>query len=817
MMRSHFFLWLGLIFLSLNGITGRIWAQQEAGEILLPFPNGSFEQGLERWHVGGRLPLAEISPQQAAQGKQSLKVTDASAEEGSDIRSDRIELPGPGIYELRGSYLGVSGEGLGLYVRIYDRAGNLLNGEEAHIIGLGGTDKQWRSIAAPVYAPEGAAWAELWIHSYMKAIVTGYLDELHLVKLASSAQPPWPGQYKLRPTDKERLTEADVVGPDGLVYPNWTRCGVQGGIPKIPPFAPIEQYGGRANDEADDSAALQAACEAAGQAGGGAILLGPGTYYLDRPVTIRHDGIVIRGAGQRQTRLVFRYALPASGSAFFSPTPGAKVGRETRLELHCRPTGLQTMEIFVDDISIGQWMRGPHSGNTFSFVLYGRQALEKAQPGPHILRGIGTYDDGTKTQCEIPIVLDPQYKDETFVPSTTAALTFQGRGLSGPRVLLTKNGKRGSRIIEVQDASSFRAGDCIMIEAPATERWKKLTRNACPWGIYRRYFVQIDAVAGNTITLQQPLRLEFPVEDGTYVQKITSIQRCGVEDFTIEQTENLWISSVFFSYAWNCWARGVTVKKCGRFPVYAGAAKFCEIRDCIFEDAWFKGGGGTAYAGWENASDCLMENVETFKLRHAPLVQWAASGCVIRKSIFHESDGQWHSGWTNENLFEQCLIEAQTGNGAYGYGLWASPPEDTAHGPNGPRNVVYNCVISSPKSGLWMGGMNENWLIVYNQFQVQSGVGVFAKTASFDHIIKGNVFILQDGRSPMCRLLTPDCVGIEIIDNLLYGGNGKFVEGLATPAVLQGNKAFPLGAEAAASPQPPVPSIYEWQIQHSRL
>ena len=44
---------------------------------------------------------------------------------------------------------------------------------------------------------------------------------------------PWPHQYRIRPEQKDRLTAADVVGPDGIVYPNWTLCGVQGGIPKV--------------------------------------------------------------------------------------------------------------------------------------------------------------------------------------------------------------------------------------------------------------------------------------------------------------------------------------------------------------------------------------------------------------------------------------------------------------------------------------------------------------------------------------------------------------------------------------------------------
>jgi hypothetical protein len=277
---------------------------------------------------------------------------------------------------------------------------------------------------------------------------------------------------------------------------------------------------------------------------------------------------------------------------------------------------------------------------------------------------------------------------------------------------------------------------------------------------------------------------------------------------------------VVFYHGWNCWAKDVTVKKCGRFPVYGSMAKWCEIRDCVFDDAWFKGGGGTAYTGWDRCWDCLMENVETFKMRHAPLFQWAASGCVIRKSVFHESDGQWHAGWTNENLIEQCVIESVRGHGGYGYGMWASPPQDTAHGPNGPRNVVYNCDVSSPRAGVWMGGMNENWLILYNRFIVDSGPGVSAKTASFDHIVKDNVFVLKDGKSPMIFLATSDCIGAEIIGNGLYGGNGRFVAGRGKPAVVKDNKALMLSDSSLRSasskqdaprPIPEVPSIYEWQ------
>jgi len=81
-----------------------------------------------------------------------------------------------------------------------------------------------------------------------------------------------------------------------------------------------------------------------------------------------------------------------------------------------------------------------------------------------------------------------------------------------------------------------------------------------------------------------------------------------------------------------------------------------------------------------------------------------------------------------------------------------------------------------------MGGMNENWLILHNRFRVEKGDGAAAKTSSFDHILRGNVFLLRDPKATMVRLATPDCTGVEILDNQVYGGNGQFVTGAAQRA-----------------------------------
>ena len=108
-----------------------------------------------------------------------------------------------------------------------------------------------------------------------------------------------------------------------------------------------------------------------------------------------------------------------------------------------------------------------------------------------------------------------------------------------------------------------------------------------------------------------------------------------------------------------------------------------------------------------------------------------------------------------------------------------------------------------------MGGMNENWLILHNRFTVDAGPGIYAKTVSFDHIIKNNVFLLKDKKSPMVHLASADCIGVEIEDNTLKGGNGKILQGPAKQVVMKDNNTEEL--KTAPRPNPKLKSIYDWQ------
>ena len=151
--------------------------------------------------------------------------------------------------------------------------------------------------------------------------------------------------------------------------------------------------------------------------------------------------------------------------------------------------------------------------------------------------------------------------------------------------------------------------------------------------------------------------------------------------------------------------------------------------------------------------------------RHAPQVQFGAQGNVIRNSVFEGSDAQWHAGWSTENLFENCVIGPTGPYGSYGNGAYATGSDDLTHGPNGPRNVVYNCDFTCDRHGVLLHGVNENWLLLHNRFTVGKGAGFVAVCGCSDHILRNNRFILQDAGFPMDRLTTPDCAGINLIDN----------------------------------------------------
>ena len=259
-------------------------------------------------------------------------------------------------------------------------------------------------------------------------------------------------------------------------------------------------------------------------------------------------------------------------------------------------------------------------GNRFYCSVDRVKVLQELGPGLHQFEGLAEYMDGTTAKGDISLQVSPTPVSNTIYGGDLAAISFEGGPPSSSHILLAADGIRGTSELALQKGANLQTGDYIEIIAPPTPRWNKLTGNvdSSHWALFRANQYQITGVDGDTVKLNQPLRLDFPQVDGSYVEVIHPITSCGIEDLSVEQTANLWISGVHFAQSWNCWAKNVTIINAGRHPVYFLDSKFGEVRDCVFNGAQFTGGGGSAYAGFERSYDCLMENIETFGLRMGP-------------------------------------------------------------------------------------------------------------------------------------------------------------------------------------------------------
>ncbi len=144
--------------------------------------NGGFEEGEWAWSLGNE--MAGISDQRAAGGDRSLRIVDANDRDGSDVASARMAVTEGAQYRLSGRFLGVSGNGLGIYVRHLGEDDRLLNertneqGWIAPLLSLGGDDRHWRPFSHTFRTPPGTQHVQLWIHSYSNARVEAYLDDL---------------------------------------------------------------------------------------------------------------------------------------------------------------------------------------------------------------------------------------------------------------------------------------------------------------------------------------------------------------------------------------------------------------------------------------------------------------------------------------------------------------------------------------------------------------------------------------------------------------------------------------------------------------
>lgn len=777
-----------------------------------------FEKDMTQWELPDNLTSASfIDKSRSTGGNMSLLLPVMKC-----FRSKKIKIDQASRYELVLDSFSEAYGKFSIKIEEYDAKDNPLTIKQVNQTRDGmweaGRKKRnfWYKMDIPFDTSANCDHIRILIHKWSKRKV--WIDNIVIFKLTSrnilKAEPLSPGN-----PSKFNSRSLALPGPDGLLYPNWTWAGAHYNKNKKLTIFNINTLGAIPDDGQDDTTAIEKACAEAARNGGGIVQFGKGTYRLTRKIMISSDNIIIRGVGKDKTRLEF--GLPDS-EVIILPIGNLNIRKCSKIEIFFRAKGAEKVILSYKGKVIEEFANPriftalPDAMDFKKIVISGNKILRTTGSGRHFIKAEVLYKRGAIKSSEALIAssIDAHYGG----PYSHSVISFIGRKYSKP-FLIKNELRRGDRVINLASALDIKQGDYIIITAKKTKRWNKLVHNICTaWGTFRQFVVQVEKVNKNTITLMQPLRIDYPLVDRPDVRKFNPLNSCAIEDMTISQIgeiqKELKMGTVIFSSAINCRAKNLVVDRPGTQAVFGSLVKFCEIRNCIFKNPWRTKTGGLAYTGWERAWDCLIENVETFRMRHAPLLNWTSSGNVIRDSVFHESDAQWHSGWCRDNLYEQCTIESTTRKyKGYGYGFFSTPVDDSMHGPNGPRNVVYNCRSISLKDGIYLGGMNQQWMIMYNNFVIDKGAGIISRFGCRDNIIKGNVFILKTTGFPMMYYEFLDNTGDRLINNTVYGGNGKLFAGPGKPGVVKNNQVYPLNNEAKVSPQPPVPSIYKWQLE----
>lgn len=822
--------------------TGALAFAADPAPGVLPQPNAGFENGLLGWVINEDPPMSTVHPDAARTGERGLRVIDESPKAGSSAASQRFPVE-PGLaYRLTIGARKVSGDGVGVYLRFFDADGRHLNAwpRASDLVTIQNTD--WRTHTITAAPPAGAVSVDGWIRAFAGSTSVADFDDFKLESFVPVIAPPWEPQYKIRADETARLTPADVPGPDGIVYPDWRRAGVPGGIPEnIADVVGSERFAGL--EDTDIAPLLNRLIDEVADHGGGAIRLPAGRFLLESPVVIRRSGVVLRGSGRDQTHLLYQEHIPYGTMRARSWTPSGIIGPNGFFEIQANPKNLVLLRVTANGKLVKEEARRHHWGNRFNIRFRGQELLAALGAGRHRLQTEIAYANGDRFSDTFEVEVSADMRpDDTWVDQH-GALMILGAGFQSEPVRLAATARRGETSLRLRPGHRIQSGDTIMIEAVSTPRWNKIVGNVAPWGTFRTNHLLVTAVEGDTLRLDQPLRIDFPVEDESYVVRLGVTRGSGFEGLTVEQKvftadlvgpripetlwypmSDLWANGVAFSHAWGCWVRDVRIINSGRNPLYFTRSKFSEARDIDIEGAIFRGGGGTGYVGFERTFDSLLDGVVTRGMRHAPNVQWGSAGNVMRNGRYIGSDGQWHAGWTHENLYELNSVEqteADIGQGTYGHALFASGPASSAHGPQGPRNVVYNNDFTAPRDGLHMVGGNEAWIIQHNRFVLGKGRAVLGREKSFDHIIRDNVFVITQPAEPAVLFSSADCTGVEIVDNAFYGPIktiAGFAAGLGKFARVEGNSVSPLPPSDTPPPRPApdVPSIFEWQRSATR-
>jgi len=150
----------------------------------LDLPDPGFESGRTgAWRIGG--DMGAIVPEAAHSGRFGLRITDNSTTRGSNVRSAAVPIPAGAVLAVRFFARTSDGGGVGVYLNFEDAQGKPVRrprGGEI-IFAIPDTQGSWKRFTLVGRAPQHAAAAFIWVHSFNGVRAAADLDDFSLALL----------------------------------------------------------------------------------------------------------------------------------------------------------------------------------------------------------------------------------------------------------------------------------------------------------------------------------------------------------------------------------------------------------------------------------------------------------------------------------------------------------------------------------------------------------------------------------------------------------------------------------------------------------
>ena len=471
------------------------------------------------------------------------------------------------------------------------------------------------------------------------------------------------------------------------IIPDFSAVGYHWGEAEFPDYGRVVELGAPSGD--DDTEMIQAAIDGASE--GTVIQFQAGRYIVDGLLILDKNGIILRGAENRQTELFARGTL-----------------------------SLDEVNPEADDATYPV---------VRTLINLGVAKSTRIATSVRLLR-ISTIGANNLAGRRIEYHL--------------SAWNVRGRSLNsgstevmGGGSTITEDAFCGSDFVTVADPTSFNVGENVVVYRPGTQEWihdlkmdniirSTADKTVNQWNPadYNMYWERtIKAVVGKRLYFDTPLMMSITqAYGGGEVRHYsrTRIKECGIENFKLISDYNPdrdsyafgvgdiyhATTAIMFYGAEHCWVKNVeTHRFCMSAVQISNGARNITIQDCDQkEPTGYDRTGGLRYAfSIDGGQQCLIRNCTSDQDRH----QFATGGKIPGPNVFSRCTGTNastdvgpHQRWATGTLYDNVSTNASMK--AYDAG-----DSGTGHGWQGVNQVFWNCTAESfSLQSPWVTGKN---------------------------------------------------------------------------------------------------------------